>query len=113
MSNSEKRYEMLTGFFDAPAVINTCLKVMAELLETCPKASFGFTGAPLMAGENGQPTKRFRVYRRIMENLFSLSTYVYYQLADKNIYLLINRKNADPQSLADWITGILNENYEF
>ncbi len=113
MSNSAKRYELLTGFFDAPAIINTCLKVMAELLETCPNASFGFTGAPLLSDKVDQPTKRFRVYRRIMENLFSPSTFIHYQLPEKNIYLLVNRKNLDPQSLVDWISGILNENYEF
>ncbi len=115
LAESEKRYEELTNFYDAPAIINTCLEVMAYKIKENPRASFGFTGAPLASEKESksEPTKRYRVYKRIMENLFSPDRFVHYQLEESNIYLLINRKAENPQALADWATDMLRRNYEF
>lgn len=115
LTNSEKRFQQLTGYYDAPAIINTCLEIMAHKLKVNPKASFGFTGAPLESEKDkkGETTKRFRVYRRIMENLFSPERFVHYRLEDSSIYLLINRNADDPLQLADWVTSMLRQNYEF
>lgn len=88
---------------------------MGYKLKENPNASFGFTGAPLESeiDEKSKPTKRFRVYKRIMENLFSPERFAHYQLEQSSIYLLINRNLQDPQELADWATEMLRRNYEF
>lgn len=115
LSRSSKRFQQLTNFYDAPAVINTCLEIMGYKLKENPKASFGFTGAPLETEKNhtDRPTKRFRLYKRIMENLFSPERFVHYQVEQANIYLLINRTSESPQELANWATEMLRQNFEF
>ncbi len=115
LAESEKRFQQLTNSYDAPAIINTSLEVMGYKLKENPNASFGFTGAPLESetDEKGKPTKRFRVYKRIMENLFSPERFAHYQLEQSSIYLLINRNAEDPQELANWATEMLRQNYEF
>lgn len=115
MAEAKNRFEVLTNSHDAPAIINTCLEVMRLKLKENPKASFGFTGAPLESekSEADGPTKRFRVYKRIMENLFPPQRFAHYQLERSSIYLLINRNSGEPQKLAEWATEMLRQNYEF
>jgi len=107
------KYSMLTRHYDAPAVINTCLIIMAEILAKHKEASFGFTGALLDTEVQGSPSKRYRIYKRIMENLFSPERFVHYQLPEKNAYFLINKKSENPQHLLDGITTMLQQHYEF
>lgn len=111
---SDKKYEMLTGKQEAARIINTCLLVMGDMLNRHPKASFGFTGAPVgeEAGQS-EPTKRFRIYRRIMENFFSPENFAHYQLPDKNAYFLLNKKHENPSAIAAYITDLLRKNYYF
>jgi hypothetical protein len=115
LSKSSKRFQQMTNFYDAPVVINTCLEIMRYKLNENPRASFGFTGAPLESEKDDvtKPTKRFRLYKRIVENLFSPERFVHYQVEQANIYLLINRTSESPQELANWATEMLRQNYEF
>jgi hypothetical protein len=104
---------MITKYYDAAAIINTCLVIMAEMLVRHKGASFGFTGAFLDGEAPGLPSKRYRVYKRIMENLFSPERFYHYQLPEKNAYFLINKDSENPQILLDNITAMLRGHYEF
>ena len=113
LEHSANKYQMLTNLFDAPAVINTCLNIMVEVLTKNECASFGFTGAPLEKEAITRPTKRYRVYKRIMENLFSPEHFFHFQVPDSNAYFLINRNSGNPQEVVERITNMLKQHYEF
>jgi len=88
---SANRYSLTTQFFDAGRVIATCLQIMKYFYERNPQASFGFVASPLLH-ENKALTKRFRVYRRIMENVFPPYIFHHYTYEQQSVYLLLNRK---------------------
>ena len=114
LSHSTKKYEMLTSCYEASRIINTCLKVMEDVLDKYPTASFGFTGAPIEREDTtDKPTKRYRIYQQIMQNFFPPDSFHHYPLAAKNAYFLINAKNQSPKLVLDYITQLLRESYSF
>ncbi len=91
-SDSPNKFALLTGFNDAVKVINTCLEIMIYLYKLDKTASFGFIGANLL-GEDKANTKRFRIYNKIMQNLFSPLKFNHYNYPEKSAYLLLNKSN--------------------
>lgn len=110
---STKKYQVLTGNNDAQVKINTCLHIMAKFLEEKPTASFGFTGARSERESEAIPSKRFRLYRRIMQVLFSPAHFAHYELPESNAYFLINRNAGNPDELLQKITALIKAHYDF
>jgi len=92
-SDSEDKYRILTHFNDAAKIISTCTEIMISFYKNNDKASFGFIGAQFVGDEDQSNTKRFRVYRRVMENLFSPVKFSHYSIPEKSAYLLLNKLN--------------------
>jgi hypothetical protein len=113
LEHSSKKYNALTGNNDAAIKINTCLEIMRYILnERNELASFGFTGALLEDEEKGVPSKRFRLYKRIMEVFFSPNNFIHYALPESSAYFLINRKVENSQQLLETITEMIQAHYE-
>lgn len=91
---SDKKYNVMTGLWEARQCIQTCMAIMDEIADKDPTASFGFIGAN-MINESEVYTKRFRVYERYMTSYFSNSEYVHVVNYQKSAYMLINRKQMD------------------
>jgi len=88
--HSPRRFKMLTGLNDPFRVFSTCVQVMVDLRKEEPGCSFAFIATSLVKeGENN--TKRLKVYRKIMETLFSPTNYIHYIYEPKSAYLLLNR----------------------
>lgn len=70
-----KKYSYLTNTFEANRIVNTCLKVIPELLYKYPKYSFGAVGSRgISQDEKIEPTainQRYRVYSTLMFREFS------------------------------------------
>lgn len=113
LEQSTKKYQVLMGNNDAQVKINTCLNIMASLLNKTPTASFGFTGARSEGEDATKPSKRFKLYRRIMQVFFSPVNFAHYELPESNAYFLINRKAGDPEELLNKITEMIRTQYEF
>jgi hypothetical protein len=88
---SPSKYSLLSGLQDMPRVMATCLKIMIDTYTKQPYASFGFIGANSL-GEAENDTKRFKIYRRIMESFFSPVNFTHYAYTEKSAYLLLNKK---------------------
>jgi hypothetical protein len=69
-TDSDHKYNLLTKHKDAPRLIRTCVNVMIKFFKDEPTASFGFIGANSLS-ENREETKRFNIYKKVMENFFS------------------------------------------
>jgi len=97
-SDSNNKYSLLTNLNNATKVISTCIKIMLSFYEKNQIASFGFIGANLLT-ESISNTKRFRIYKKIMENLFSPVRFHHYNIPSKSAYLLLNKSNSEPKLL--------------
>ncbi len=68
---------------------------MTDYFDQNPFASFAIIGANSI-GENKENTKRFRVYRRVMQNKFSPVQFNHFVLVKNSCYLMINTDNSEP-----------------
>ena len=88
-TDSPNKYKLLTGNNDVQGCVRTCIEIMLSLLQSNPKTSYGFIGANLV-GESMNNTKRFKIYRQVMENLFSPLYFTHYSLQAESVYLMLN-----------------------
>lgn len=115
-ADSDKKYQLMTNFYNAFTIFGTCLKIMEDIFfNRNPLASFIFSGAPTLIEEENKKdtTKRIKIYSRIVENLFSPINWFHYPFSPKNLYLLVNKKNEQPEIIVKWVTTKLKENFDF
>jgi hypothetical protein len=98
--NHKYKYNMLTGEHKAAGVITTCIYIILDLLKADPMASFGFIGSPTynVATKKMEPaddTKRFRIYKAVMENLIGDQTFVHTFNPRHSAYLMLNKRHKD------------------
>lgn len=87
--DSPRKYNLLTGINDPFRVLGTIVRGMKVFEKKFPGASFAFFGAEL-EGEEIENTKRFRVYRPIMENFFPSKLYEHQIILEESFYLMLN-----------------------
>lgn len=95
--DSEKKYSLLTNKGYALRIFLTCASVVPKLLECYPKASFGLIGSRMLDEENQEiedPDRniRYRVYQKVIEDLFGNDTFAHYAYPKISGYLLLNKK---------------------
>lgn len=88
--DSDRRYSLMTKFNDTPRVLATIVQAMKLFEVKHPLATFAFFGAEL-EGEPVANTKRFRVYKPIMENFFNEVKYDHQYLEAESFYLILNK----------------------
>lgn len=91
---SKRRFNILTGLYSngpgAARVIRTCIEAMIYFYRKDASCSFFFVGA---AGdeESLDNSKKYRLYGKIMKNLFSPATFSHYERNQTSTYLLLNK----------------------
>ena len=98
--DSPNRYKKLTHKGNAPTIFRTCLNIMVDLVKRFPEASLGFIGEELV-GEGKNQTKRFRIYKKLMENFFSPVHFHHKFYLDYSAYLLINKLSHSEDSIKE------------
>jgi len=88
---SKDKYSILTKKNDAQGCIRTCIEIMLSRYKLDNKVSFGFIGANLL-GESINNTKRFRIYKQVMENFFSPIKFSHYSNPNDSTYLMLNNE---------------------
>ena len=94
-SKSDKKYNFETHIQDPLKVIGTCIEIMLDFYRKNPFASFAFIGANSILETNRRNTRRFKIYRRIMENSFSVITFKHFIYEDESAYFLLNKDNSE------------------
>jgi hypothetical protein len=92
--DSDRKYNLLSGLNDPFRVLSTVVRSMKYFSEKFPLASFAFFGAEL-EGESVDNTKRFRVYRPVMENFFLYDDFEHRLLLQESFYLMLNIQHRD------------------
>jgi hypothetical protein len=60
-----------------------------------PFATFAFIGANSIFELNRKNTRRFKIYKQIMENSFSVITFNHLVYEDESAYILLNKDNLE------------------
>lgn len=106
-SASPHKFQLLTGYFQAPRIIKKCIEVFLALIRNNNEASLCFIGT----NEVHEETKRFRVYRSVMQNFFSPQYFEHRILEEQSLYFMLNKRK-DIMKLNQVITDIM-EKYSF
>ncbi len=89
---SPNKFKLLTGLNQPAPVIRTCINIMLYFIERRnPWASFIFIGAQLKVEDSQKNTKRFRVYKSVMENFFKPIDFDHYYKEENSIYIILNK----------------------
>ena len=92
---SDKKYNIDTNLQDPLKVIGTCIEIMLYFYRKNPFATFAFMGANSIFELNRKNTRRFKIYRQIMENSFSVITFNHLIYEDESAYVLLNKDNLE------------------
>lgn len=93
---SDSKYNRIVNRGDIFNILISCLNIVPVILEECPEASFGFTGAPsidpvLDRTEPDPENQRFRIYKYLATSKVGRQTFEHFAYVDHSAYLLINR----------------------
>ncbi len=96
--HSSLKYNILTNENRCSKVVSTCIRIMLQIHDKNPLASYGFLGANTVKSETGysEPkriTKRFLVYRRAMYALFGTETFTHFMDLEHSAYLMISNQD--------------------
>lgn len=94
-SLSDKKYNIETNLNDPLKVIGTCVEIMLYFYRKNPFATFAFIGANSIFELNRKNTRRFKIYKQIMENSFSVITFNHLVYEDESAYILLNKDNLE------------------
>ncbi len=90
----EHKYQKLTGLNECSRVITTVAKIIIEIINKNPYASFVFIGSNSV-GEDLKDTKRFRLYSQIIQNLVSPLLFEHHYSIHYSAYIMINRHRSE------------------
>lgn len=95
---SSRKYSLLTNKGHALRIFITCASIVPKLLKTYPTASFGLIGSRLIDEQNKEiesPNQniRYRIYHRLIQDLFGYQTFAHFAYPEISGYLLLNRVN--------------------
>jgi len=88
--HSREKYNLLTNTFEPRRIIYTCINILKEIFFDDPESSFAFiaTNSP---DEEVSNTKRYRVYKTIVNTQFGIDTFDHFYYQDKSAYLLLRK----------------------
>jgi hypothetical protein len=87
-SNSNNKFRILTGDYEVRRIVFTCFNILKEIYQQDERSSFGFIGEN-NEGESKKSTKRYRIYKRIVNSMFDQDTFSHIYHDEKSAYLLI------------------------
>jgi hypothetical protein len=92
-SLAENKYSISTNFGDAAVIVRTCIEIMLYFHKhKNPLASFVFIGATDSKETSDTNTKRFRVYKSIMEFHLTPKYFRHFAFEVQSLYLMLNIK---------------------
>lgn len=107
---SESKYKFITGLNDPIKVLSTCIEIMTYFYNKNHFASFAIIGESSLNENSHNNTKRFRVYKRLLENFFSPFRFLHLSFPNESAYMLVN-KDKQVDNLPHVFVGMFNSEY--
>ncbi len=104
------RYSRITGTFDCNRIIGTLGRIIIELFDKNPYASFAFVGSPSKT-ESKKETKRFRLYKRVIQTFAGPVNFDIYSSRELSACIALNR-HYNEQDLLGKISTMFAAIYE-
>ena len=98
--HQDNAFTHMTNTPDASRKIATVVQVMFDIFQENRLASFGWIGAPDQVDGNPAHTRRFTVWSRVMNWLFSEEVFRHYTYAEQSAYLMHNIAASEQYPLA-------------
>lgn len=98
---NRNRFSLLTNENRCTRIVATCIMILLSILKKNKLASFGFLGSHTVTNnyeELKNETKRFKIYKRAMENLIGEDVFLHSMDLAHSTYLMVNNNNADVDS---------------
>lgn len=113
-ARSPNKFKLLTGLKQPTRVIRTCIDIMLHLIDRRnPWASFIFIGEQSQTEDSKKNTKRFRIYKSIMENFFKPVDFDHYYREESSVYIILNKlKIEHDANVLQHIEKMVLEHYE-
>jgi hypothetical protein len=114
--SDKNRFKKVVNHHRASLVIGTIIKIAYSLYKDHPNSSFGFIGAerllPDGSFEQTENTIRYRIYERIMKNMFGTKTFDHFRSPDNSAYLIVSRTNNNTNEVRLKAEKLFEELYE-
>lgn len=116
-SKCDHKFSKIINKGDTSNILITCVKVIPTLLETHPKASFGFVGARSLDKKSGTveshiKTQRYRIYTSLVSTVIKTKTFDHYDYEKISGYILINKTHGDTSEKEKRIKDMLISTYQ-
>jgi len=109
------KYNIQLNDNDAIRVITTIVKIAVEFWKDNQSASFGFIGSHSVfkdgLKEDKKETRRYKIYKYIAVNLLSEEEFKHVNSPDESAYILINKKNQNPDHIIKMAAKMFVEYY--
>ncbi len=108
------RYNLVVNDFNCTKVLRTVIDIALKLLNEEQMASFAFVGVTKEKKEKKFQTnsQRLRIYKLLSENVLGVETFLHGLESQSNCYLLVNKRNENPEelylSIVDMFTTVYN-----
>jgi hypothetical protein len=111
----DHRFNIVLNDFEFAPIIRTCINVMQWLLEKYPTASFAYVGANSITPSHTESkafTKRYRIYRYVMDVFLNPEKFERYFSTKNSAVLLVNNINENVPALAIAMIEMFMEIYD-
>lgn len=113
---NKHKYNLLSKEFKCRQVVLTVINILYEVLSKHKCCNFGFMGANTTdhSGkelESKDNTKRYRVYRKLVEDRVGPDTFTHYMSDKGSYYLLVHNKHVDVTKVKDQIVEMFRDEF--
>ena len=93
----ENKFNIVANDHMMQGVVGTALQIFAWHWQVNRRASLGFVATPSILGhlkEERVNNQRFRIYKKVMQNVFGEETFSHFVDVANSAYLMVNKANA-------------------
>lgn len=113
---NKHRYNLLSNEYKCRMVVMTIVNILLDVLRTNKDCNFAFIGSNTTDNrgnekESKNKTKRFRVYRRVVENKIGPKTFSHFQSEQGSSYLLVNNATENVNDTKEKISNMFKREF--
>ena len=103
---NSKRYTTMSNLNEVMPILRTIINIIVEHSKECVMSSYVIIGASV---SNEIESKRYRLYKRVIELFFSPVKFEHHIFNSKNAYILLNNDHPDKQDIINSIEKNINK----
>lgn len=102
-TTSDEKYKITTGLEEVQQLLGTCIAILLQIHQESPFASFIVVGMNGREEQTLENTKRYRVYKKVLENKFSPIEFDHFDLTQYSCYFMLNKSHPDGENALKYV----------